>query len=56
MKSNPIVSDRCKSWWCGTNLKEKPTFPMGTITVDAKNNTFALEARADDKSTKHRTK
>lgn len=42
MKIKPIVSERCRSWWWGTNFKENATFPMGTITVDAKNKTFAL--------------
>lgn len=49
MKSKPIVSERCRSWWWGTNFRENATFPMGTMTVDAKNNTLALH----EHSTQH---
>lgn len=43
MQSKPTVSEGLTSWWCGTNLSENATFPMGTMTVDARNRTFALQ-------------
>lgn len=40
------MSEGRRSWWCGTNLREKATFPMGIITVDARNKTLALAVSA----------